>query len=74
NIGKQAGSNNGKQQVPSVFFLFFQFISATKAKYIDDAVAALNVTLIKEEIDDLEELHVPREIVGAKPYPTKKAG
>ncbi|GEK89603.1 Predicted oxidoreductase [Alkalibacterium putridalgicola] len=45
-------------------------IGATKAKYIDDAVAALDVTLTKEERDYLEELYVPHKVVGAIPYPT----
>ncbi|SFC67759.1 Predicted oxidoreductase [Alkalibacterium subtropicum] len=44
-------------------------IGATKAKYIDDAVAALDITLTKEEIDYLEELYVPHKVIGAKPYP-----
>lgn len=44
-------------------------IGATKAKYIDDAVAALDISLTKEEMDYLEELYVPHHVVGAKPYP-----
>lgn len=45
-------------------------IGATKEKYIDDAVAALDVVLTKEEMDYLEELYVPHKVVGAAPYPT----
>ncbi|WP_127836437.1 aldo/keto reductase [Clostridium prolinivorans] len=40
-------------------------IGATKAKYFDDAVGALNVKLTNEDIDYLEELYVPHKIVGA---------
>lgn len=43
-------------------------IGATKEKYLDDAVAAVNVTLSKEEIDYLEELYVPHRIVGQLDY------
>lgn len=46
-------------------------IGTTKAKYIDDAVAALDVTLTKEEMDYLEEPYVPHKVIGAKPYPKK---
>lgn len=40
-------------------------IGATKAKYFDDAVGALDVNLTKEDIAYLEELYVPHKIVGA---------
>lgn len=40
-------------------------IGATKAKYFDDAVGALNVNLTKEDVAYLEELYVPHKIVGA---------
>lgn len=40
-------------------------IGATKAKYFDDAVNALNIHLAKEELDYLEELYAPHRIVGA---------
>jgi aryl-alcohol dehydrogenase-like predicted oxidoreductase len=40
-------------------------IGATKAKYFDDAVGALDVKLTKEDIAYLEELYVPHKIVGA---------
>lgn len=45
-------------------------IGATKEKYIDDAVAALDVTLTKEEMNYLEELYIPHDVVGAAPYPS----
>ena len=40
-------------------------IGATKEKYIDDAVNALNVNLTDEEIKFLEELYRPHKVVGA---------
>jgi aryl-alcohol dehydrogenase-like predicted oxidoreductase len=40
-------------------------IGATKAKYFDDAVGALNVKLTNDDIAYLEELYVPHKIVGA---------
>ena len=40
-------------------------IGATKAKYFDDAVGALNVKLTAEDIAYLEEAYVPHNIVGA---------
>jgi aryl-alcohol dehydrogenase-like predicted oxidoreductase len=40
-------------------------IGATKAKYFDDAVGALNIKLTEEDISYLEELYVPHKIVGA---------
>lgn len=40
-------------------------IGATKAKYFDDAVGALNIQLTDEDISYLEELYVPHKIVGA---------
>ncbi|WP_235062571.1 aldo/keto reductase [Thermoanaerobacterium aotearoense] len=40
-------------------------IGATKAKYLDDAVGALNVRLTDDDIAYLEELYVPHKIVGA---------
>ena len=40
-------------------------IGATKAKYFDDAVGALNIKLTNEDICYLEELYVPHNIVGA---------
>lgn len=45
-------------------------IGATKEKYIDDAVAALDVSLTKEEMAYLKELYVPHKVVGAAPYPS----
>lgn len=44
-------------------------IGATKEKYIDDDVAAVDMTLTKKEMDYLEELYVPHKVVGAIPYP-----
>lgn len=40
-------------------------IGATKAKYFDDAVGALNIKLTEDDISYLEELYVPHKIVGA---------
>lgn len=40
-------------------------IGATKARYIDDAVNALEVKLTEEDVVYLEELYMPHEIVGA---------
>lgn len=40
-------------------------IGATKEKYLDDAVAALDIKLSKEEMDYLEEAYVPHNVVGA---------
>lgn len=40
-------------------------IGATKARYLDDAVGALDVILTSEDVKYLEELYVPHPIVGA---------
>ncbi len=40
-------------------------VGSTKAKHLDDAVAALAVQLTDEDINYLEELYMPHEIVGA---------
>lgn len=40
-------------------------IGATKAKYFDDAVGAVNIKLAEDDIAYLEELYVPHKIVGA---------
>lgn len=40
-------------------------IGATKAKYFDDAIGALNINLTEEDIAFLEQLYVPLKIVGA---------
>lgn len=40
-------------------------IGATKAKYFDDAVGALNVKLTQDDIQYLEELYMPHKVVGA---------
>ncbi|KAA5808261.1 aldo/keto reductase [Thermoanaerobacterium thermosaccharolyticum] len=40
-------------------------IGVTKAKYLDDAVGAINVKLTDDDIAYLEELYVPHKIVGA---------
>mgnify|MGYP000921108713 CR=1 FL=1 len=40
-------------------------IGATKAKYFNDAVGALDIKLTDEDIKYLEELYVPHKIVGA---------
>jgi len=40
-------------------------IGATKAKYFDDAVGALDIQLTADEVAYLEELYVPHKIVGA---------
>lgn len=40
-------------------------IGATKAKYFDDAIGALDIKLTEDDISYLEELYVPHKIVGA---------
>ena len=40
-------------------------VGATKAKYLDDAVAAFNVPLTDEDVAYIDELYVPHKIVGA---------
>lgn len=40
-------------------------IGATKTKYIDDAVGALDIHLMDEDIAYLEEMYVPHPIIGA---------
>jgi aryl-alcohol dehydrogenase-like predicted oxidoreductase len=40
-------------------------IGATKAKYFDDAVGALEIKLTDEDVSYLEEMYVPHKIVGA---------
>ena len=40
-------------------------IGATKAKYLDDAVGAFDVTLTDEDIAYIDEPYVPHKIVGA---------
>lgn len=40
-------------------------IGATKAKYFDDAAAALDIELTDEDVKFLEEPYVPHKIVGA---------
>ena len=40
-------------------------IGATKAKYFDEAVGALNICLTEDDVKYLEELYVPHKIVGA---------
>lgn len=40
-------------------------IGATKEKYFDDAVGALNVRLTDDDLSYLEELYVPHKVVGA---------
>lgn len=42
-------------------------IGATKAKYFDDAVGALDVKLTAEDLFYLEELYIPHNVVGALP-------
>ena len=39
-------------------------IGASKPHHIDDAVAALNVKLTKEEITTLESVYVPHPVLG----------
>lgn len=46
-------------------------IGATKEKYLDDAVSALEIKLSKEEMEYLEAAYLPHEVVGANPYPLK---
>ena len=40
-------------------------VGATKARYLDDAAAALHVTLTDEDMAYLEEPYLPHRIVGA---------
>ena len=40
-------------------------VGATKTRYLDDAVGALNVKLTDEDIAYLEEPYIPHRIVGA---------
>lgn len=40
-------------------------IGATKAKYFDDAAAALDIALTDEDVKFLEDVYVPHKIVGA---------
>ncbi len=40
-------------------------VGATKVRYLDDAVGALEVTLTAEDIAYLEEPYLPHRIVGA---------
>lgn len=40
-------------------------IGSTKAKHLDDAVAALSVKLTKDDVKYLEEMYIPHPIVGA---------
>lgn len=47
-------------------------VGATKVSHIDDAVAALDVKLTKEDITYLEETYLPHAVVGALPYPQAK--
>ncbi|MDO4365082.1 MAG: aldo/keto reductase, partial [Clostridia bacterium] len=42
-------------------------IGATKAKYFDDATAALDITLTDDDVKFLEEPYAPHKIVGALP-------
>ena len=44
-------------------------IGATKAKYFDDAVSALEVNLAPEEVQYLEEPYVPHKVMGALARP-----
>ena len=39
-------------------------VGATKLYHIDGAIKALNVNLTQDDIDYLEELYVPHQIVG----------
>lgn len=43
-------------------------IGATKARYLDDAVGALNVQLSDEDVAYLEEPYVPHKLVGLIPH------
>ena len=40
-------------------------VGATKAKYLDDAVAALDVSLTDEDVAYIDEPYQPHKIVGA---------
>ena len=41
-------------------------VGATKAHHLDDAVAALSVKLMSDEVRQLEELYVPHTVTGFK--------
>ena len=43
----------------------FPIVGATKARYLDDAAAALAVQLTEEDAAWLEEPYVPHRVVGA---------
>lgn len=43
----------------------FPIVGATKARYLDDATAALAVQLTEEDAAWLEEPYVPHRVVGA---------
>ncbi|MGV7116731.1 aldo/keto reductase [Paenibacillus kyungheensis] len=47
-------------------------VGATKSSHLEDAVAALSVTLTPEEVNALEEGYVPHPVVGLVPYPLNK--
>ena len=40
-------------------------VGATKARYLDDAVAAMSIDLTAADIEYLEEPYIPHRIVGA---------
>ena len=44
-------------------------VGATKAKHIDDAVAALDIELTSEEVQMLEAKYVPHEVAGMYEMP-----
>ena len=44
-------------------------IGVTKKEHLDDAAAALNIQLTKDEVTYLDELYVPHRIMGAIPPP-----
>lgn len=45
-------------------------VGATKEKYLDDAVAAVDIKLTKEEMNYLEELYIPHAVVGPEDKPS----
>lgn len=46
-------------------------VGATKSSHLEDAVAALAITLAPEEVTSLEEGYIPHPVVGLLPYPSK---
>ena len=48
-----------------VLYIVCLWCLATKVKYIDDAVGALDIHLADEDVAYLEEMYVPHPVIGA---------